>query len=205
MDDLILTNYYDREQVLKFRLNGFLRSRFGLPEGDYYARLEQNDLAELKSVLNDINNIFTLKVTVAFIHWLSTRLGLDETTRARIMSNVLSTKPNANGYDIKISDPIEVVAEVKCNVPVNCGTVYGAAQRNGIAKDISSLIHGKSKSFIDPKMYKKFMVFLDTPEIRQATQHFVKNMKKDQDRIVLVDTDVSIDSLEKVYVVFVRF
>ena len=200
-----MASHYDREEALKSRLNTFLRERLGLPDGDYYSRLAQEGFAELKSVLSDINNIFTVKVTVAFIEWLSTRVGLDEATRVGIVSEVLSTKPNANGYDLEISDPIEVVAEVNCNVPINRGTVYGSARRDGIARDVASLIQGKSKSTIDPKTCLKFIGLLDKPEIRQATRHFVKNMKEHRDRMVFVEPGIRIDSRENVYVVYVHF
>jgi hypothetical protein len=49
----------------------------------------------------------------------------------------------------------------------------------------------------------KFLVLLDTPNIRKATEHFFKNMKQHQDRIVFVTPSLRPDSLDKVYVVHV--
>jgi len=200
-----MSSHYDREESLKDRLNTFLRERLELPDGDYYSRLGQEGLAELKSVLSDINNIFTLKVTVAFVEWLAKELGLDDSTRLAIISQVLSTKPNANGYDLEVLDPIQIVAEVKCNVPINRGSVYGSAQRDGIAKDIASLIHGKSKSKTDSRRCLKFMVLLEKPEVRDATLHLVKNMKEHGDRIVFFEPGTKIDSRDSIYVVYVEF
>lgn len=196
--------HYNREEALKSRLNTFLRERLALPNVDYYSRLNQEAFIELKSVLSDINNIFTLRVTLAFVEWLSDRLKLDEDERKHVRSEVLNTKPNANGYDLEIADPVHIVAEVKCNVPINQGTVYGSAQRDGIAKDVASLVEGKSKSSVDPEKCLKFMVLLDKPEIRQATDHFVKNMKVHRDRMVFVQPGTSLDAEDKVYVVFVE-
>ena len=200
-----MPSHYDREDALKARLNTFFLERLGLPEGDYYSRLDQEGFGELKSILSDINNIFTVKVTLAFVEWLVMRLGVDEATRLATISEVLSTKPNSNGYDIEISDPIQVIAEVKCNVPINRGNVYGSAQRNGILKDVVSLIQGKNKSTTDPQDYLKFLVLLDKPEIRQATCQLVDNMKEYKDRMVFVKPDTRIVSRENIYVVYVEF
>ena len=200
-----MSDHYDREKKLKDRLNTFLQKRLGLPEEDYYSRLSQEGFGELKSVLSDINNIFTVKVTLAFVEWLATRFKLGEKDRSTIISEVLNTNPNANGYDLEISDPIQVIAEVKCNLPINRGNVYGSAQRDGIVKDINSLIHRKRKSAADPQSCLKFMVLLDKQEIREATSHLVGNMKEHGDRIAFVEPDTKIISLENVYIVFVGF
>ena len=200
-----MPSQYDREDVLKARLNMFLWKNLGLPEGDYYSQLGQDGFSELKTVLNDINNIFTVKVTLTFVEWLVMRLGLTEATRLATLSKVRGTKPNANGYDIEISNPIQIVAEVKCNVPINRGNIYGSAQRDGIVKDVDSLVRGKNKSTINPENYLKFMVLLDNPEIRQATRHLVENMKEHRDRMVFVELDTKFNSRENVYIVYVGF
>ena len=201
-----MSDHDDREKKLKDGLNTFLQKHLGLPEDDYYSRLSQEGFGELKSVLSDINNIFTVKVTIAFVEWLVARFKLGEKDRSTIISKVLSAEPNANGYDLEISDPIRVIAEVKCNFPVH-GEVYGAAQRDGIVKDIGFLIRGKSKSTADPQSCLKFMVLLAKSEICKATHHLVRNMKEHRSRVVFVEPDTRIDSnsTENVYVVFVEF
>lgn len=196
---------YDREQTLKSRLNTFMQERLRSPANDYYSQLDHQALAELKSVLSDINNIFTLKVTLAFAEWLSEKLNLDQVARKEIKTSILRNPPNANGYDVEISAPLQVIAEVKCNVPINRGAVYGSAQRDGIAKDVSSLIGGKSKSKMHPDACLKFLVLLDTPEIREATQHFVKNMKQHRDRIIFASPDTKLERKDQVCVVHVSF
>jgi len=196
---------YDRDSELQSRLNEFLSEDLGLPQADYYSRLNLNSYLKIKSVLSDINNILTLKVSLAFTHWISARLRLDRDTARRIEAQVLATKPNANGYDIELSDPLKMVAEIKCNIPINGGRIYGSAQRNGIAKDIDALVNGKSKSPMQTADCLKFMVFIDTPEVRAATDHFVKNMKEHKERICFVGGETTISSVDKVHVVFVAF
>jgi len=200
-----MTEVYDRESQLQNRLNTFIEQDFGLPRADYYDRLNLEGFLRMKSVLSDINNIFTMKVTLAFSELVSNHLALNEAAKQEIISQILETKPNANGYDIEVSEPVKIIAEVKCNVPVNGGKVYGSAQKDGIAKDINSLMHGKSKSSIDPAGYLKFMVFLDIPEIRDATSHFVKNMRGEKERISFLDSNSKAEDTSRVYVAYVGF
>jgi hypothetical protein len=196
---------YDRETALQSRLNRFLISDLDLPTADYYSHLDLDGFLKLKSVLSDINNILTLRVSLAFSRWVSAALGLEKSAEDKMENQVLTTKPSANGFDIELSDPMKIIAEVKCNIPINRGSVYGSAQKDGIAKDIDSLISGKSKSLTNPKQCLKFMVFLDKPEVRTATGHFIKNMRAHRERIQIVREETKLNSVENVYVVFVSF
>ena len=49
------------------------------------------------------------------------------------------------------------------------------------------------------------MVFLDLPEIRDATEHLVKNMKNDNERILFLEDETIAVNTDKVHVVFVKF
>jgi len=198
-----MVNQFDREAYLRERLNGFLAEGLCLPPDDYYSNLKAEHFLSLKSVLGDINNIFTLKVTHAFTDWITSALNLSSSVKEDITQSVLNTKPSTNGYDIEISEPIKIIAEVKCNIPINGGSVYGSAQKNGIQKDINALMCGKSKSSINPEQYLKFMVFLDLPEIRKATEHFIKNLKKYKEDISFIDDSSNVYTPDKIYVVFV--
>ena len=199
-----MTILFDREHYLQDKLNSFLEQDLGLPGNDYYSNLDIDGFLQLKSVLSSINNILTLKVSLSFAHWVTKQINLNQETENRIVSQIKTTKPNANGFDIEISEPVKLIAEVKCNVPVNEGIVYGAAQKNGINKDIQALINGKNKSPIHPKDYLKFMVFLDKPKIKKATEHFVKNMKSEKERVVFVDKNTKTESTENVYIIYVE-
>lgn len=205
INDLPTNPLYDREQKLRLRLNAFLNERLGLPERDYYADLDQETLLELKSVLSDINNIFTMKVCLGFAKWLGTSLGLSYSDRERIESSILCNPPNANGFDVEILHPIKVIAEVKCNAPINGGTKFGSNQRSGIIKDIESLVDGKKRSNMKPEECLKFFVLPDKPNIREATEQLMKNSGQHKDRIVFCSHDVRPENYEKIYVVHVNY
>jgi hypothetical protein len=63
--------------------------------------------------------------------------------KLNIIEKVNSQNSNANGFDIYYpSEEIKIIAEIKCNIPINKKSSFGAAQRNGILKDIESLLYG---------------------------------------------------------------
>jgi len=200
---------YNREIELKEKLNSFLVNKLKIPEEDYYANLNRDGLLELKSILSGINNIFTLKVSIAFIEWVSDFLQLNKKVKEKIITDFINTKPNTNGYDIELDSSCKLVAEVKCNVPINKGKIYGSRQKSNIEKDIKNLLNGKIKSKIKPNGFFKFMVFLDTEEIRDATKLFVQNQTKYQDELVFLEKNKfqkdDIKDGDKVYIVFVSF
>ena len=185
---------YSRDEEIRRRINAFLEGVFQLPSDDYYARLNLNGLLGLKSALSDINNALTLRLTLRFLDWLEQVLAFGPEESKRLRMSVLEAKPSANGYDVLCSIPRPLVAEVKCNVPVNRGTKYGAAQRNGILADIDALLTGKSKAPPLAPDALKFMVFMDLPEVRAANEHLLKSacMKSRSFRI-LADGDVPSD------------
>ena len=120
-----------------------------------------------------------------------------------ITSQVKAAKPNDNGYDIELNNPIKLIAEVKVNIPINNGTRYGSAQKTGIDKDINSLFNGKTKSDINSTTdYYKFMVFLDKPEIREATSYHINSNQDWTGKINIVDNNTSVESTDVVYIVF---
>ncbi len=192
---------YNREDALRTRLNSFLASHLGLPEMDYYKNLKQESFLALKSVLADINNLLTLKVSLSFVEWVASRLDLDESAKLELVNSILAAKPNSNGFDLWLGSPVAFVAEVKCNVPINGGSIYGSAQRNGIEKDILALLNGKVKASLVPTTCLKFMVLLDLPEIRSATAHFARTSKTCGDKLVF---DMDQIRTDVVYVVYVK-
>jgi hypothetical protein len=198
-----VTPHLNREDYLRQRLNTFLTRELGLPVADYYGQLSIKALLSLKSTLADINNIFTLKICLHFINWLAHRFQLREEDAVRIQESVLATKPNANGFDVHVPNPIKAIAEVKCNVPMNEGSKYGAAQRDRIEKDVTALLEGKSKVQVDPKDYLKFLVFLDRPAIRRATDHLMRTSKVCKDKLIDAPEASELDKRDVVYVVYV--
>jgi hypothetical protein len=198
----IVSTAYNRERALQSRFNAFIEAQPRLPPEDYYSRLDQQSLGELKSIVSIVNNILTLKLCLQFVDWLGETLSLGSSVVGNLKHSILRTSPNANGYDLEITEPVAIIAEVKCNVPINRSRVYGSGQRTGIAKDVNSLVCGKKKSKMNPDSCLKFMVLLDTPEIRNATSRFVKNMKEHKDTIIFSEPGIKPERKDRVYVVF---
>ncbi len=172
------THTYQRDEDLRQRINAFLQNAFQLPSDDYYGKLNLKSLLGMKSALSDINNTLTMHLTLGFIDWLAATLSLDVDASTKLRADVLRSKPSSNGYDVQSSAPIPLIAEVKCNVPINCGKKYGAAQKAGILNDINALLQGKSKASPPDTDALKFMVFLDLPEVRAANEHLIASNGK---------------------------
>lgn len=194
---------YSRESEIRKRINDFFSSNFSLPKEDYYSKLTPEAILSLKTALSDINNMLTMKVTLAFANWVSSRLSLDEIAREGLIKIVLDSKPSSNGYDIWLGYPVSFVGEVKCNIPINNGEVYGAAQRRGIEQDIKGLLHGKKKAPLNPASCLKFLAFLDTPKIRKANAHLIKRSAECKDILVFPSETQKLDRTDVVYGIYV--
>lgn len=153
---------YDREAELKEKFNQFITSKVTGVSEDYYSRLSGKDFEEIKTTLKDIHNIITYKTTVRFIDWVSERFSYVKENYQIYLDQVLSTKPSDNGYDLIVTGGVNILAEIKCNKPINNGYKFGSAQRNGIVKDIRGLLEGKSKvKSVNPNNAHKFLVIYD--------------------------------------------
>ena len=195
---------YNREQKLAEQLNLFLIEDLKVAERDYYSNMNVASFIKLKTTLSGINNILTLKVTLGFVNSLSERLKLSAETKSILISEIQNTKPNTNGYDVELSTTQKIIAEVKCNIPINGGDTYGSAQKTGIIKDIKALREGKSKSNMNPEGCLKFLVFLDLPEIKTATQKLIKNLDT-RDDIIFVNKLTNLTLTDKIYIMYVNF
>jgi len=195
---------YDRESDLKTAFNKAIVNLLNIEEQDYYSKLTTDQMLNLKSALSDINNIITLRLAFSLADWICSKLNISQRTKKEITDTMRSSKPNTNGYDIEISDP-DIVAEIKCNIPINSGRVYGSAQRNGLKKDIDGLLNGKNKSRKKAEESIKILGLYDTQEVRAATDHFVKNLPPELNRKLVVDPKQA-ETLDTshVYVVFVK-
>ncbi|MBW1804089.1 MAG: hypothetical protein JRJ85_25565, partial [Deltaproteobacteria bacterium] len=155
---------YDREEELRNKLNKSLIEVLSIPLKDYVSTLSIDNLINLKKVLSDINNTITLRLTLTFVKVIATKFQLSEPDTIIIRKSVLGTKPNTNGYDIDLETPIDVLAEVKCNIPINNKSKYGSNQRVGIIKDLMGLKNGKTKVATRDSAFK-FMVLYDRPRV----------------------------------------
>jgi hypothetical protein len=154
-----MTNYEGRHIDLKNKINNHLKKLTG-QDSDFYSRLDQSGLIELKNVLADIHNVLTFKTTVCAANWLCKFFKLDNSTKKKVLEIVDKTKPNTKGFDIIISEPYKIIAEVKCISPVNNGEKFGAAQWNSILDDFNKLKNGKG-ILLDTSQYYKFLFLLD--------------------------------------------
>lgn len=196
---------YHREEELKNRLNNFFITQFSLPEDDYYSRLDSEKIISLKKALSDINNLITMKITISFVNWITKKFNLSQESEEKIMNEILSTKPSTNGYDIVSDEIVKLIAEVKCNIPINAGKKYGSAQRNGITKDLNNLLYGKTKSKFDTNEYLKFMVFLENESVRSANQHYIHLSKELKENLIIVDETTSFDRKDCIYLIYINF
>lgn len=194
---------YKKDVELRRRINLFLVQAFGLPEEDYFSRLDITNLLALKMALSDINNALTMQLTLSFVDWISSVLRMDDVATSKLRETVLKSKPGSNGYDLHFDGPIPFIAEVKCNVPINGSQRYGSAQRAGIVKDINALLSGKSKAASVTSETLKFMVFLDIPEVQSANRHFLTSIASPARPVRFIESDDQPSDPTVVYIVHI--
>jgi hypothetical protein len=180
-------NYLGRLNDLRERLNKHLKALTGLDK-DYFSKLKQYDLLELKTVLSDLNNILTFRTTISASSWICKYFQFNNSFKNEILRKVDNIKPNTNGFDIYISNPIKIAAEVKCIAPINNGNKYGAAQWNAILEDAIKLKKGKRKMHQSTKGYFKFLFLIDIKDrTDKAISHLLKKSKGTSDKSLRVD------------------
>lgn len=194
-----MTNYEGRQQDLKKKLNRHLSKLTG-QEKDYYQALSQEDLAELKTVLSDINNVFTLKLTLVATEWICESFGLSNVLKTEILKKIDAVKPNTNGFDILINELVcKIVAEVKCIFPSSNGNKYLAAQRNSILDDVIKLMNGK-KQLRDTSKFYKFLFLINVEQKTNfALETLLKSSRGRSDDIIRMnrhDIKINIELLE---------
>ncbi len=170
------THYNGRNNDLKNRINSHLKKLTG-QDLDFYSKFNQEDLIELKTVLADINNVLTFRTTITATNWLCAFFKFEIPRKEEILKTIDQIKPNTKGFDIDITEPIKIIAEVKCISPVNNGGKFGAAQWNSILDDFHKLKNGKG-TLPDTSKYYKFVFLLDLGErTDQAINHLLRNSK----------------------------
>lgn len=198
---------YNRTKELSDKLNTFLKSITGV-EKNYFEELPANELIGLKSALSDINNVLTLKTTLVFSNWIADYFGLTPKERETMIIDVNGTSPNANGFDIKVEGH-NILAEIKCIVPIKGKTTYVAGQKNSILNDAIKL-ENKTKKPINKNDYYKFIGFLDfgegtdhaidslTAEYKITSSDVTRIKRRDVvDRLEVLKDDISYKDLDK--------
>lgn len=191
-----------REVKLAQALNGFMYN-FGLE--DFYSKLSIDKILQLKQILSDINNIITLRVTRLFVDFLLHEGIIDKYEYEEINNDINSTDVNTNGYDVRY-DKKKIIAEVKCNIPVNDNS-YGAAQEYSIIKDINGLLSGEGKNKVnilkcELNLYYKFMVVLHTDKTKEAMQKIIKKINNPS--VVEYSKEQCFEK-SKVYIVYIYY
>lgn len=164
--------------------------------------LSIEDLIGLKSVLSNVNNMLTYKTTLSFVNWLSQKRNFTTVQKDSIIQQIDSISPNANGYDVDISEPERILAEVKTTIPINNSKGFGSAQRKSIIKDLQKLSRPENSSAL------KFMVLLDNENVRDAftkEKSFVKKLKDESLHTEVVTNTTNFSYKNTIYVVFVHF
>ena len=189
---------YNRDEELKQQFNNFFE-QFRIK--DLYSKLSNEQLINLKKLLSCINNIITLRTTDAFVEKLFEDKFVSLKEKEEIFKKVRAQHANTNGYDVRYDGEYEdkkIIAEVKCNIPVN-KTSFGAAQEEGILADIHYLLTGKNKeNIIDIASYYKFMVIMSWKNIDICIEKIIKKTE----RVKLYTNPSELDT-ENVFVVIV--
>lgn len=202
----------NREEELKSKFNDIIKKVLDSKIGDdvdanFYESISFEGLVELKKAISQINNIITLKVTNYFISKLQEGGVVTSDQEKEMKQEVNKISANANGYDIRY-EAKKILAEVKCNIPVN-GNTFGAKQVEGIEKDIKGLLEGKTKGGVNNSGdYYKFMVFLNASGVPESVREILsKDKYKDKFDYYTKDdgTVIKKEDMRKdiVYIVFI--
>ena len=171
---------YNRKDDLSGAFNSFWQEALNSKE-DYYSKLTLKEFVNLKKAITNINNIITMLVTESFVKTLHKDGVISTSQQSEMLEQLFETHANTNGFDVEYSaGQMKIVAEVKCNIPVN-ETSFGAAQENSIMEDVDHLFHSKKKSDLtseDIQDFYKFMVFLDVENVRVSTQKLIRKLTK---------------------------
>ena len=171
---------YNRKDDLSSAFNSFWQEALNSKE-DYYSKLTLKEFVNLKKAITNINNIITMLVTESFVKTLHKDGVISTPQQSEMLEQLFETHANTNGFDVEYSaGQMKIVAEVKCNIPVN-ETSFGAAQENSIMEDVDHLFHSKKKSDLtseDIQDFYKFMVFLDVENVRVSTQKLIRKLTK---------------------------
>lgn len=213
----MMNNFIGRNAELKNKFNKHLKKLTGI-DSDFYSALKEDDIIELKTVLSDINNLLTFKLTLTAGNWICKYFSLSQKNRKVILDKIDSTKPNEQGFDIIIHEPIKLIAEVKCNAPVKLGSKFGAMQSKKLLEDAQKLLKGK-RQLSETKEYLKFLFVIDLGDrSHKAIANVIKktNFRKEneerlnrnivREQIIVLNDSTKVKKLDtdKVYIKVIK-
>lgn len=152
-----MEKYYSRLNELNSKIDKVLHLITGDFNTNFTEQFTENHYKKLKNALSDVHNVLTLKLTFKFIELLKD-FGLDESEIEKEKKKIDSISPNSKGVDVKIDQPIKVLAEIKCIIPDKKNR-FNAAQRKNLFLDAIKLRY-KNLGF-DSSEYFKFLVIQD--------------------------------------------
>ena len=143
---------------LKEALDSICTEEVHLKEID---QIPLDDLIRLKTVVANVNNLITKKLSEKFVEALCELQLITKKELEKVKKELLSSNVSTNGYDIIIEENKKILAEIKANIPYGINQ-YGAKQKEEIEKDLNGLKTCKSTSKgIRLGEYIKFFVQLD--------------------------------------------
>lgn len=131
-----------------------------------------------------------------------------------VLDKIDRTKPNEQGYDILIHEPIKLIAEVKCNSPVKEGAKFGAMQSKKLLEGAQKLLYGKKQLPITDN-FLKFLFVIDLGnrsheaviELVRMTKIRVENEERlsrniIREHLIILDDQMRIEQLQfdKIYI-----
>ena len=194
-------NVYERENFLKLQFNEVWSSILK-EKKDYYSYMDEHSLDLLKNAVTNLKDINTLKTTLAYINNLKNVFDITDKEVNAIEESVRTTSPHYEGYDVEHKGAINIIAEIKCNMPVNNSNKFETVQINEIKRDLEYLIHGKEKSKIKniDGFYKFLVIKKHGKNLGFAVEDLIKTLPIEISKFLLFYREGMIMSKDYVYI-----
>ncbi|MBE5935001.1 MAG: hypothetical protein E7262_04335 [Lachnospiraceae bacterium] len=192
---------YERENFLKLQFNEVWSSILK-EKKDYYSYMDEHSLDLLRNAVTNLKNINTLKTTLWFISKIKDIFNVSDKEVAAVEESVRTAPPHYEGYDVEHTGLVNVIAEIKCNMPINNSNTFEPVQINEIKRDLEFLINGKKKSKIKDisKYYRFLVVKKHGKNLGFAVQELIKELPIEISKFLLVYREGMIMSKDYIYI-----
>ena len=192
---------YERENFLKLQFNEVWSSILK-EKKDYYSYMDEHSLDLLKNAVTNLKNINTLKTTLWYISNMKKIFDISDKEVAAIEESVRTAPPHYEGYDVEHTGLVNVIAEIKCNMPINNSNKFEPVQINEIKRDLEYLINGKKKSRIKniDDYYKFLVIKKHSKNLGYAVEELIKMLPIEISKFLLVYREGMIMSKDYIYV-----
>jgi Fe2+ or Zn2+ uptake regulation protein len=194
-------NVYERENYLKLQFNEVWSSILK-EKKDYYSYMDEHSLDLLRNAVTNLKDINTLKTTLAYIHNLKDVFDISDKEVNAIEESVRTAPPHYEGYDVEHKGMINIIAEIKCNMPVNNSNKFETVQINEIKRDLEYLIYGKEKSRIKniDGFYRFLVIKKHGKNLGFAVEDLIKTLPIEISKFLLFYREGMIMSKDYVYI-----